>query len=163
MPVTPHCSIYGRQYEFRLDPANMLEVIFQDPLFGGHLRSVIHVLEAATAAQPEVRALWRYSCKPRLNYLLGLGQLEAGLLAISVESNDFARQGAFYEDYLASCMGNPTAFLIERFDNDGFGHTKGTTSTDRGIPASGVRSICLRSSAPGRIRFHIVPGSKYRA
>src|SRR5688572_12122943 len=105
-----------RQHELGNDFADMPEAVFQNALLGGHLRTWIQMLQAATPARPEKPAAWLSAERARLQDPAQSGQFERGLSAVRGELDDFPGQGAFDENRLAVAVRHAAAFLVEGFD-----------------------------------------------
>ena len=123
VPIAPRRPIYRRQYQFGLNLADMLEIIFHDTLFRRNLGASIQVLHAAPPARPKILALRNYAAESRLEYLGNLRQLKVLFLSVRAIGNQFARQGAFDEDGFAVHVGNAAAFLIKGFNDNGSNHS----------------------------------------
>jgi hypothetical protein len=96
--------------------------IFEDALLGRHLRSNVHVLQAASAAYAVVRARGHYALSRSAQQLARTSELVGGLAPVGRELDALARQSAFDEYRLALPAAYAASFLIERIDvDDAFG------------------------------------------
>src|SRR6266545_6614595 len=117
----------GREQLAWTHPRDVPECVLEHALLNRDLRGGIQVLEAAAAADPEMRAGRRDACGTRGVKLGHARKLIAGLAAKHFDRDPLADQRAFDEDSLAVDAGDAAAFLIERGDDDGvhdFGRSK---------------------------------------
>ena len=118
MAVAPTGPVNRRQQLRRPDPADMPQVIFQDALLGRDLRRRIHVLQAASAADTEMRATWLYSAKTFVNKFADLSEGECRFAAIDRILDMLARQCAIDKQRFTFGMGDAAPLVIQCFNND---------------------------------------------
>jgi len=117
--VAPGGTGNGRIKDLRLQLGDVPESIFHDPLFDRSLGAGVQVLQTATAAGTEMRALWLNPQAGWLEYLGGKGLLVTGFAVKTAVFHPFAGKGVFDENDFAVDVGDATSFVVKGFDQDG--------------------------------------------
>src|SRR5208282_3405604 len=120
MPVTPGGAVDRREQLARLHPSDVPERILEHALLHRDLRRRIEVLQAAAATDAKIAAGGRHARGARDMELGDAREIVVALAAKDLDIGLLADQPAFDEHGLAVDPSDPTAFLIERGDDDGF-------------------------------------------
>ena len=114
--IAPGGAVNWWQNHFRLNPANMAQVVFQHALLVGHLGRKFHMLHRAAATHAKVRAARRRAHEAGVEHLFGVGVFVAGFLPIAAVGDGFVRQRAVDKQGFAVDVGHPPAFKVQGFD-----------------------------------------------
>ena len=128
LTVTPGFAVDRREQFAGAHARDVPERVLEHALLDCDLRGRIQVLQAAAAANAEMRAGRRYTRGARGVKLGHACELVVGLAAKDFDGDALADQRAFDEDGLAVDAGDASAFLIERGDDDGI-HGLGLAKT----------------------------------
>ena len=146
----------GPQDHVRAQPADVLEIVFQYPLLGRHLRGRVDMLHRAAAAGAEVHAPGPHPQRAFAIHFKQVRRFPFGLAAEGLEAHQFTRQRAFDEDDLAGRavvvlqMADAAGFHVEGFDFYAcLGHVVAEVKARRGGRAKGEIMAAIGAAAKG--------------
>ena len=99
--------------------ADVPERVLEHALLGGDLRRRFQMLQAAAAADAEMRAKRRHTRRTGAQNTRGACKLVGRPPAMNLDADELAGQGPFDEHRFAVDARDAAAFLIERGDEDG--------------------------------------------